>query len=366
MQYTRAFGNNSHFSNQRKTKQANQFATSKPLPSGASLYKGTTGTQSAFQERNFLSQNKALSGELRGIDMQNFINDPIEIKPIYVMGMGECPLALYPLLPDFEPEKVVVLYHEVGAYHTEQSLKFASQLVDDHNIAVYLVELRGHGLSAGATLSKELDDPKWLLKDIDLVLKHTRTRHSDATIYLGGHGQSCALLSHYASKGCEKNKINGLIFIAPYFGPFSHLYDRDSLSTANVPYKQVNFFNLAIHALSAGRFRRQRAGWKFCMSGAPQISAKKQRIVAKKTFSTNWAYYLHTLAPSALIANIQTPIYLFLPKKGLCSQKTTVAFFKETTAKVKIHYSASANRFDILEQIAKPLSHDLAMSAVEG
>lgn len=317
-----------------------------------------------FQEKSLASNRQGFKGGTEEMSMQSLLGQPIEIKPHFVMGSGDCPLALYPLLPDFNPEKVILHYHEVGAYQSEQSLNLASHLVDDHNIAVYLAELRGHGLSAGATLSKELDHPGWLLEDMDAVIDYIRKQHPQASIYLSAHGMTCSLLSHYAVKGEKRNLLSGLLFLAPYFGPVASVTSTSGADFCPM-FQKVHYANLLIHSLSRGRFRSKKPGWTLAMNPSQPIRPKQKRIVTKEYFSTNWAYYLHTLSPSSLLAKIVLPISIFIPEDSFHTQEQIKEFFSQCPVKKRWHTACGVDRFCLLDHVAKSIAHDLAMSTLD-
>lgn len=301
--------------------------------------------------------------------MDEALLDEVEIKPLFVDGVGGAPLALYPFLPGFEPEKVLVLYHDAGTMHSQESVALARHLVEDHHIAVYLVELRAHGLSAGA--KEPLKDPKWLLEDIDLLLLEVEKLHPGRWIYLGAHGLTCALLAHFATRTDHLEKIKSLIFLAPYFGPFTTLYDflLHPMRSRSWPFAKVHLYNLALSALSKGVYAKEAPG--FTLSLHPLPEEKKGKHHAQRslrlhpTFDTQWAYYFHSLEPQSLLAQIHKPLHVFLPKEDLVSSATTRSFFAKKEKGLHLHEGIGEDRFDLLLHAAKPLAHDLALGVLE-
>ena len=85
-------------------------------------------------------------------------------------------------------------------------------------VAVYAVDLRGHGLSGGRR--GDVDYVGQLEDDLADVLTVVRMRHPGARIVLMGHSAGGGLAVRYAG-GERKPAVDGYILLAPYLGPWA-------------------------------------------------------------------------------------------------------------------------------------------------
>ncbi len=123
------------------------------------------------------------------------------------------------------PEAAVMLYHRAGAHaQRPQYRTLAEQLSREHNLAVYLVDLRGHGRSeepegGSPSINRGLTD-----------IRELQDRLRDETglaVYLLGHSDAAGLLVNYAVYPGRREPA-GYIFLAPKLGP------RSTTETAEV------------------------------------------------------------------------------------------------------------------------------------
>ena len=82
------------------------------------------------------------------------------------------------------------------------------------NIAVFALDLRGHGLSDGKR--GHARSYSLLLSDLEELLKHARSLHTEAKIILMGHSMGGNLVASYVKNDLTK-ELNGYILSSPFF-----------------------------------------------------------------------------------------------------------------------------------------------------
>ncbi len=103
----------------------------------------------------------------------------------------------------------LVIHHGLKS-HSEHYRDFALRLVA-RGFAVYALDMRGHGRSAGPRGT--LDDFDDLVGDLDALVTHARTQEANAPIFVAGHSVGGAVVTLYALE--RKPHIAGLILLAP-------------------------------------------------------------------------------------------------------------------------------------------------------
>lgn len=283
-----------------------------------------------------------------------------QIKPKYIDGSDGTPLACYEFLPAFEPDKVLVFYHDAGSFQSSDTIEFAKRLVEKHNIAVYLVEIRAHGLSSGT--QDELHSPRILLDDIECVVSSIADFHPQAAIYVGAHGLTCSLISHYASR-IFNERVHGYVMIAPYFGPFSKFFQfNPSNEPLYWPFKRVNFWNLLVHTLSQGKWAQGEEAWEL------QVCENAQLLERVTVYNTQWAYYFHSLDPGALLRKIPRPIYAISPSKETFSNPRTLRRIFRTSCQSPFSSFERVEDTDhrsVLLASARVIAHNIALQTVK-
>jgi len=112
-------------------------------------------------------------------------------------------------LPDKEPRAAVVVVHGVFE-HGGRYARLAEDL-NRRGYAVYAMDLRGHGRSAGERAMIRSFD--LFLDDLDLFLERTAARHPGKPVFLLGHSMGGAVA---ALLGITRPpKIRGMILSAP-------------------------------------------------------------------------------------------------------------------------------------------------------
>lgn len=110
------------------------------------------------------------------------------------------------------PVKILCIVHGHGE-HSGRYAHVAAHL-NQHNIAVFALDLRGHGLSAG----KRGHSPSYeiLMRDIEELLKLARESFNDLPMFLMGHSMGGNLVANFMIENQSK-EISGYILSSPWF-----------------------------------------------------------------------------------------------------------------------------------------------------
>ncbi len=137
--------------------------------------------------------------------------------PSYIAADDGCELAYYPYTPD-NARGICIFYHGAGFYGDQLHQRFAKELADQHGIATYIVDIRGHGNSGGERGDAPSIEAVW--NDVSCMVQRVRQDLPHLPIYLAGHSSGAGLLLNYAA-WVEREPVDGLILLAPYLGPQS-------------------------------------------------------------------------------------------------------------------------------------------------
>src|SRR5215831_5517262 len=113
-----------------------------------------------------------------------------------------------------DANRVVVALHgssAEGSYYNP----LATPLSTRHHASVYVLDLRGHGLSGGRR--GDVDYIGQLEDDLADVLKYIRQKHSGAKLVLLGHSSGGGLAVRYAGSKRDAD-IHGYVLLAPFLG----------------------------------------------------------------------------------------------------------------------------------------------------
>ncbi len=114
-------------------------------------------------------------------------------------------------IPD-EPKKILCIIHGHGE-HSGRYRMMATKLMEKQ-IAVYCMDLRGHGKSQGKRgHAKSLE---LLLSDIEELLKAARVQDLESPLFLMGHSMGGNLVANYMIAN-DSREISGFILSAPWF-----------------------------------------------------------------------------------------------------------------------------------------------------
>lgn len=232
-----------------------------------------------------------------------------EVRPTYVDALDNVPLAVYKYFPTFEPDKIVIFYHDAGLYQCQQYHEMAIALSQKYNMGVYLTELRGHGFSGGRV--DRLASGEVLLDDIEQVIRWVAYRHMKSKLYLGAHSQACSLISYYGVLR-HPAPLSGFIMVAPYFGPFSTptlLQMRRGM--VKTPLNHTKWSTWLMHYLSSGNWSKNKLIWQFDPS--PMIGARDPKRVTR--YNSEMARYMNVINPKDHLSQMAAPFLAILPSR---------------------------------------------------
>ena len=108
-----------------------------------------------------------------------------------------------------EPKAVICLVHGLG----EHSSRYAhvAEAFGKDGYAMFTSDTRGHGRSGGPR--GHFPSIEAVMKDIDLLFEHARTRYPGLPLILYGHSLGGILVLHYALK--RKPNVKGVVATSP-------------------------------------------------------------------------------------------------------------------------------------------------------
>jgi alpha-beta hydrolase superfamily lysophospholipase len=124
-------------------------------------------------------------------------------------GVGGIGLFSQSWLPDTPPRAVVVIAHGAGE-HSGRYAHVAARLVDE-GYAVYALDHRGHGRSAGhRAVIDRMDNA---VEDLDRLVTTAASEQPGVPIFLVGHSMGGTIALRYAI--AHQDRLTGLILSAP-------------------------------------------------------------------------------------------------------------------------------------------------------
>lgn len=168
--------------------------------------------------------------------------------PEFLRTSDNVKLAYYPFVSN-QPKKVIVFYHGGGAWSMAMYQLMAKQICQSHPVAVYLVDIRGHGNSEGSRGDAPSSQRIW--DDVDDILSFIENRHKGTPIILAGHSSGAGLIINYLAQ--SKNSIvERCIFISPFLGDDTDINIKHSEADKSFINKVKNLV-LILHVLSGKR-----------------------------------------------------------------------------------------------------------------
>ncbi|CEJ67276.1 MULTISPECIES: alpha/beta fold hydrolase [Citrobacter] len=200
-------------------------------------------------------------------------------------------------------DEVLIVYHGGGVNSDAGYDILARQLSYALPICIFLVDIRGHGRSAG--VRGEASSPDQIWRDVDSVIDYVRTSFPDARIHLLGHSSGGGMLINYFTRHSPSRIVESLILLAPALGPFSPPdLNRDFSS----PFASINRLNFIINAMSGGFLYGRRAGVRLNFP-CEVINARPDFV---QTYSVNMANALTPRNPQRQLKEISIPVTILL------------------------------------------------------
>ncbi|MEP4535410.1 MAG: lysophospholipase [Cyclobacteriaceae bacterium] len=191
-----------------------------------------------------------------------------------------------------QTEKILCIIHG----HGEHSGRYehVARYLSDHNVAVFAMDLRGHGLSKGKR--GHAPSQEVLLRDIEELVKAAREMYNDLPLFIMGHSMGGNLVANFMMENKSK-EISGFILSSPWlklaFEPpkikmqlgrlMSNIWpafsehnglDISHISKDPEEVKKYKDDPLVHGMISAGLFQIIDAGCEKAMSGAASIKTR--------------------------------------------------------------------------------------------
>lgn len=126
-----------------------------------------------------------------------------------VDGRGGVKILRQSWLPPGEAKSAVVLVHGLKDY-SDRYLELVDALVHK-GVAVYALDLRGHGDSEGARVW--VDDFEDYVDDVELLVREVELKHKGHKVFLFGHSMGGTIATRLVLK--DETRVDGLILSAP-------------------------------------------------------------------------------------------------------------------------------------------------------
>ena len=251
--------------------------------------------------------------------------DKKPLSPLeYVKATDGLLLAYRPYFPQ-QAQAVLIFLHGGGAHSGLSYNHIGVGLRDDFNIAVYMPDIRGHGSSEGARGDAPNKEQVWA--DINTIVQQARRRYPQQPIFVGGHSSGAGLALNYSSWQ-QRAKIDGYVFLAPYFGYKSET-NHDADKSERVEFSSVKTVKFILNTVSFGLIAGHDKAVIFHFP--EQVLKNNPEIV---TFNTvNMANALTPSSPDSQLADIgQFGLWIGAQDEAFDAVKVT-AFAQEHAGK---------------------------------
>ena len=155
-------------------------------------------------------------------------------------------LGVYEFAPEVPTGTALLFLHGGGAHSQAGYQYLASGLSRTAGVRVFLMDLRGHGVSEGPRGDTPSVEQVW--QDVKTVLAYIRERNPDVRLVLGGHSSGAGLLLNYLS-WADRSPVDGVVFLAPYLG-YKSKTDREGVDD---PFSRIDVDVFIKNSMSGGR-----------------------------------------------------------------------------------------------------------------
>lgn len=220
-----------------------------------------------------------------------------------------------------EPDHIVIVYHGGGVNHAAGYPILARQLSRIPGVAVCLVDIRGHGESAGER--GKVERPELIWEDVDTLLAEINNRFPLAHKHLLGHSSGAGMLLNYLTRYPFKQHAASLIMLAPELGPFARIAPA---STITKSFAKVQQWPFIINAISGGSVCGQYPAIK--LNFPPSVLATTPGLISK--YSVNMANALTPRHPARQLAALPLPtLFLAAGRDELFSARSLADFVSQ-------------------------------------
>ncbi len=221
----------------------------------------------------------------------------------------------------------IIFYHGGGSSNLSYT-KMAEQLRDNSKVNVYLLDIRGHGLSGGERGYAPSKEQIW--KDISSAIDYVKIQHPDIPLYLGGHSSGAGLVLNYSAWKLHK-QVNQYIMIAPEFGY--------KIAPQQEKFAKANRFMFMMNTLSGGVLYKKTLAVTFNYS---QEQLKDRRV---QGYNVNMSRAVIPSDPVNYLLRIDKVTHIFLAEGDEVINNT-----KLTSVLSTVCQKNSNVKFDIIEK----------------
>jgi acylglycerol lipase len=229
------------------------------------------------------------------------------------------------------PHAAVLFYHGGGAHSGAGYQYLGSGLQMQFDTAVYMPDVRGHGVSGGPR--GDAPGPKQVWADITTFIKHIRAEFPQLPLFLGGHSSGAGLILNYASQP-DHEPVSGYVLLSPQLG-FRSQTDRPSLAA---PFAKVDTSAFVAYAMSGGTSRGHDCAVQ--LNYPADILADDPGLVTAIT--VNMAVALTPFAPHDQFASLDRPFGLWIGAEDELFLPDKVLAFADLAVSVRAHSQASS------------------------
>ena len=145
---------------------------------------------------------------------------------------------------------MLIFHHGGGAHSGAGYPHLAAGLRDEHRIAVYTPDLRGHGASGGPRGDAPSAAQLW--RDVDAFVAHVHRAHPGVPLFLGGHSSGAGLaLNHATRRGA--GPVAGYVFLSPHLGHRSRTGREPRAGAPRERFAEARVLPFVGNAMSGGR-----------------------------------------------------------------------------------------------------------------
>jgi acylglycerol lipase len=243
----------------------------------------------------------------------------------YLTATDGIKLAYYLYEPESTPAAALLFIHGGGAYSGAGYQVLAKVLQQKYRLSVCLMDLRGHGNSAGPRGDTPSIEQVW--QDLELLVQFLKEKYPGIPLYLGGHSSGAGVLLNYISWP-QHTEADGYIFLSPQLGP------RSGTSREN---NTGNFISVRRWVFLLSTFTKRRFG-----EHLPAVRFKYPKAVLAarplllRSITRNMALAITPARPAEQFRSIDRPFDLIVGEDDeLFDPEKVCAYFNYAPEKIK-------------------------------
>jgi acylglycerol lipase len=199
------------------------------------------------------------------------------------------------------PQAALLFYHGGGAHNAAGYQYLGSGLETEYHTAVYLPDIRGHGLSGGPR--GDAPSPQQVWADVTTLIERIRAEFPRLPLFLGGHSSGVGLTLNYVSQPGHE-PVDGYVFLSPQLG----IHSETERPSRSAPFALVDIPAFVANARSGGLTHGHEYAVRFNYPAS--LLASDPGLVGAIT--VNMSNALTPPAPHGQFANLNRPFGLWI------------------------------------------------------